>query len=199
MIDLQRVVDKVKDDLKDEYLRDQGGAWTKPFVCFIGADGPCFIESAKTEAGIIDWLVVNRNKSQIKGVVVGRMVAKYSQTLKDVQGNPQVLEKGILVSGRLFSPEQTYVTITPCREHMDMRTPVGDTIENSEPKPGLPKLPGVSSPDKVDKVISPGGHVSFKSIQFGEEKIFDSRKGDRCALDPIIQGVIDTPEAPVGA
>jgi len=196
MINLEKVVNQVKEDLKSEYLKDQSAVWQRPFVCFIDANGANFLDGGSTDDGIIGWLVANRQKSQVKGVVVGRMVAKFSKTLKDVQGNPQVLERGILVSGRLFSPEQTYVTIVPCREHMDMRDAAGDTIDNAEPKAGLPILPGVSSPDKVEKIISPGGHVSFKSIQFGEEKIFDSRKGDRCALDPIIEGVINTPDAP---
>jgi hypothetical protein len=198
MVDLEKLVNTVRDDLKNEYLKDQHAVWHVPFVAFIGADGPNFLYGAKSEAEIVGWLVANRNQSQIRGVVVGRMVAKYSQTIKDVEGNPQILERGILVSGRIFSPEQTYVTITPCREHMDMRAPAGDTIENAEPKDGLPALAGVNSPDKVEKIISPGGHVSFKSIQFGDEKVFDSRKGERCALDPIIEGVLATPDAPTG-
>ncbi len=196
MIDLEKVVQKVRDDLREEYLRDSQAAWQRPFVAFITASGVNFLEGGRTDDGIVSWLVANRNASQIRGVVVGRMVAKYSQTIKDVNGDPQILERGILVSGRLFSTGQTYVSITPCREHNDLRDPLGDTIANAAPKSDIP---GFESPDKVEKLISDGGHVQFKSLRFGKEIVFDSRKGERCALDPIIQGMMDTPDAPASS
>lgn len=195
MIDLVRVVNKVRDDLKGAYLSNQGAVWQQPFVCFINNSGANFLEGANSDEAIVAWLLANRNGSAIRGIVVGRMVAKYSKTIKDVQGNPQILEKGIMISGRLFSPEQTYVTITPCREHNDLRDALGDTPENAEP---VGEIPGFESSDKVEKVVSAGGHVQFKSMKFGREIVYDSRKGQRCALDPIIEGVIDTPDAPAG-
>ncbi len=121
------------------------------------------------------------------------MVAKYSKTMRDLEGNPQVLEKAILVTGRLLDKAQTYISITPVREHKDLRRPMGDTNENAEPNGAHLYVPGVNSPDKVAKITDEAGFVKgFIEMQFGKEQIFDSKRGDACVLDPLIQGVLNT-------
>lgn len=192
MQDLEKVVDKVREDLKALYLSDQHTVWHHPFVVMIQDDDIKVLEGAKTPDQLIEWLVSFRGPNQMKGVVVGRMVAKYSKTIRDANGDPQVLERAILVSGRMLDTSQTLVSITPCREHKDMRLP-----DHGEPVKGRPYIPGLNSPDKVDPLLNELGQVAgFKEIQFGEDQIFDSRKGDKCMLDPIIEGVISMPAGP---
>lgn len=194
MVELDQVVNEVRDDLKKLYLKDQNAVWTKPFVVMIGADDITVMDNAENQDAVVDWLRHFRGPNQIKGVVVGRMVAKFSPTIRDQDGNPQILERAILVSGRMLDSGQTYVSITSSKEHNDLRATPGD-----EPLLNKPFLPGLTSPDKVDKIIGDFGQLrGFKSMQFQKEVIFDSRKGDTCQLDPIIDGVLSAPAGPAG-
>jgi hypothetical protein len=193
MIELDKVVNKIRDDLKAKYLEDQTAVWEHPFVAFIKEDDLFIMEAAASEESLVAWLREFRGPQGIAGVVVGRMVAKFSQTIRDNNGNPQVLERAILVSGRILDGNKTYISITPCREHNDLRNPLGDSLANLEQKADRPYIPGLTSPDKVQKIMTEDGKfMGFKEMQFGEEAVFDSRKGDVCKLDPIIQGVLDT-------
>lgn len=192
-MNLEKVVNEIRDDLKKLYLQDQSAVWEHPFVAIIKRDEVNVLGGAKSEERIVNWLRQFRGPEGIAGIVVGRMVAKYSKTIRGLDGNPQVLEKAILVSGRMLDTSQTYVSITPVHEHKDLRRPKGDTNENAEPNGEHIYVPGVNSPDKVAKITDEEGFVrGFLEMQFGREQIFDSRKGERCALDPLIQGVIDT-------
>lgn len=194
MVDLEKVVNEVRDDLKALYLKDQNAVWTKPFVVMIGADDTSVMENANDQDAVIEWLRHFRGPNQIKGIVVGRMVAKFSSTIRDQDGNPQILERAILVSGRMLDAGQTYVSITSAKEHNDLRSTPGD-----EPNENKPFVPGLTSPDKVDKIIGSFGQLKgFKSMQFQKEVIFDSRKGEMCQLDPIIDGVLAMPVGPAG-
>jgi len=193
MVDLVKVVELVRDDLKAEYLRDRTAVWAHPFVGFITDDDFKQVGNAKDEAQIVAWLREFREPNKMKGVVVGRMVAKYSQTIRDQNGDPQITERAILVSGRIIDSDQTYVTITPCKEHKDLRLP-----EHGEPLKDRPFIPGITSPDKVDPIVNAFGEVSgFVEMQFGKEQVFDSRRGEMCMLDPIIEGVVG-PQGIVG-
>jgi hypothetical protein len=193
MIQLDKVVNAIRDDLKKLYLEDQNNVWEHPFVAIIKRDDVATLGGAKAEESLIAWLKEFRGPQGIAGVVIGRMVAKFSQTIRDNNGNPQVLEKAILVSGRLLDSSTTYISITPCREHNDLRNPLGDTLANVEQKKDRPYIPGLTSPDSVQKIMTDEGNfMGFKEIQFGTEVIFDSKRGDICKLDPIIQGVLDT-------
>jgi hypothetical protein len=186
MADLVKVVEQVRDDLKDLYLENQSAVWTRPFVAIVQTDGPAFLDNANSEAAIVEWLKHFRGPNQIKGVVVGRMVAKHSKHARDAEGNPIIMEKAILVTGRMLDTAQTYVTITSCREHSDLRNHVHD-----EPRKDRIEIPGLKSPDKVSAILGPNGEIrGFKEMQFGKEKVFDSRRGVRCMLDPIISGII---------
>lgn len=199
MINLERVVRDVLDDLKELYKKDSEAVWDAPAIRLVeNGDNVAYVTAMDEQ--LIDRLRAGLSGGKLKGLVVGRMVAKYSDKLRDINGQPQILERAILVSGRLFSSGQTYVVIVPCHQHRDARNPLGDTIANAEPQKQELWVPGIQtdslSPDSVQKVITPGGHVQFVSVRFGEETIFDSRKGDRCMLDPIIEGVLKTPERP---
>lgn len=193
MINLEKVVREVLDDLKDQYKKDTQAIWESPAIRLV-ENGDSVVYVAATDPYLIDRLKAGVGDGRLKGIVVGRMMAKYSSTLRDLNGNPQILEKGLMVSGRLFSSGQTLVIIVKCHEHRDARNPLGDTIANAEPQKQEIHIPGITSPDAVQKVITPGGHVQFVSVQFGEEIVFDSRRGERCMLDPIIEGVLKTPE-----
>jgi hypothetical protein len=193
MPNLEKVVNEVRDDLRRVYLQDQSAVWQHPFVAILKRDEVCTLGNAANEEKLIHWLRQFRGPEGIAGVVVGRMVAKYSRTIRDLEGNPQVLEKAILVTGRLLDVGQTYISITPVREHKDLRRPMGDTNENAEPNGEHLYVPGVNSPDKVAKITDETGFVrGFIEMQFGVEQVFDSKRGDQCVLDPLIQGVLNT-------
>ena len=187
MIDLRKVVHKTRDDLKREYLKDQAAAWSRPLIVLITSDDVKFMADFPSEKKVIDWLREFSAQDGIKGIVIGRMVAKYSQTIKDHKGDPQILERAILVSGRMFTTNQTYVTITKSIEHRDLRMPKHD-----EPVKDRPVISGLESPDKIQPIVNLAtGHLQgFKEMQFAPDRIFDSEKGQRCILDPIIAGVV---------
>ena len=192
MVNLVKVVNEVRDDLKKEYLKDQSAVWTKPFVVIVRQDDCSFIPEFHDEDKIIEWLRNFRDVSQTHGLVIGRMVAKYNHAILDPRGQPMVTQKAILVSGRMLTTGQTYVTITPCHEHSDLRTPKID-----EPLKQDLFIPNITSPDKVAPIVAENGIIKgFRQMQFGDEQIFDSRRGDTCALDPLIEGVLSTPGVP---
>ena len=184
MVQLDKAVNELRDIMKEQYLKNQAAVWHTPFVGFVEADDVGWAPYGLSDEELLSFARAKR--SRIQGVIVGRMVAKYSQTIKDVEGNPQVLEKGILVSGRMFTSGQTYVSITKCHEHQDLRHKNGDPVANR------PYVPGVTSPDKVQEIIDEqtGALKGFLEMQFGQEQIFDSRQGQTCAMDPIIAGVM---------
>lgn len=190
MINLQRVVDKVRDDLKKTYLKNPSAVWQKTTVIMIRKDDCDIMDGAgMTDPGkVVKALQHFVSTTEVKGIVVGRMVAKFSKTVRDVDGNPAVMSRAILVSGRLLDSEQTYISITPSREHNDLR----ELKEGQdEPVSKLPDLARMDSPHAVKEIRTDGGHLKgFKSIRFDKEKVFDSRRGDKCVLDPIIEGVL---------
>ena len=191
MIDLVRAVNAIKEDLKAKYLEDQAAVWSSPAVLIIANEDVREISGAKSEESLVSWLSEACKKQDMQGIIIGRMVSKYSETLRDIDGNPQILEKAILVTGRLIDTKQTYVVIVPCREHKDLRNPLG----GQDPQKSI-GAPGVTSPDKVAPIIDEVGILrGFKEMQFQKEIIFDSRKGEACALDPIIDGVLTTRQA----
>ena len=186
MVVLRNVVNELKDTLKEVYLRDQKAVWQTPFVGFISRGDVSFIRDQVSDRELVTFLQHFRNKQKLDGVVVGRMAAKYSDTIKDVDGSPMILERAIIVSGRMLSTGETYVVIVPCRQYQDMRV-----TESGDPSANRPFVPGVDSPDKVIRLTNEetGAPMGFLELQFGEEQVFDSRMGQRCELDPIIAGV----------
>jgi hypothetical protein len=189
MVSLDKVVNEMRDDMKKAYKRDTNEAWTQPCVAIIKDDDVSFLENARSEEQLVGWLLNFIGPQRIKGIVVGRMMAKYSPTIKDGMGHPVILEKAIIVSGRVFDTEQTYVSITPCKEHKDMRNP-----EYGEPQKERPFIPGLESPDSIKPIINEVGEVTgFEEMQFKAEQVYDSRRGEKCTLDPIIQGVVEAP------
>ena len=186
MVDLEKAVVELRETMKEQYLKNQRAIWSTPFVGFIDADNVGWAPFGLTDEQLLAFALAKRESARLNGVVVGRMVAKYSKTIKDVEGNPQLLEKAILVSGRMFTSGQTYVSITPCREHQDLRHADGEPVKNR------PYVPGVTSPDKVQEIIDEqtGALKGFLEMQFGVEQVFDSRRGQTCQMDPIIAGVL---------
>jgi len=165
--------------------------WDKPFVVVASHGG----ETSCIDGGIEDekamgWLQAKLAKKEVEVVVIGRMVAKYGTFIDPTTQQKVILEKAILVTGRDFSNGRTYVVIVPTKEHRDYRS--------SESMEGGPKIeiPGLSSPDITRAIKDEMGVTKgWLTSQFGKEQVFDSRKGQRCMLDPLIQGVIDTPAA----
>lgn len=189
MLDLERLVDELRDTMKSAYLKDRNAIWDLPFAGFFDSmgGGGWANYGAGDDGTFTEYARAKLRSSRLEGIVVGRMVAKYSQVIKDIEGNPQMLEKAILVSGRLFSTGQTYVSITKIHEHQDLRH-----SETGEPLENKPYVPGVTSPDKVQEIIDDqtGALSGFLSMQFGKEEVFDSRRGQTCQMDPIIAGVM---------
>jgi len=187
-IDLPRVVDAVRDDLKKLYQKDPAAIWERPVVV-ISQDGQTsYLDSNKPDEYMAGWLAQFRGPKRIDAVVVGRMVVKQGGVL-DASGEATVKEKAILVTGRSFATGRTVVTITPTKEFRDFRSP--ETID----KEGILPNPGVSSPDTSKAIVRPDGVAAGTMLgQFGKEQRFDSAQGQRCMMDPLIQGVLDTPD-----
>lgn len=190
MINLEKVVNDVRDRLKQEYLREPDAVWNRALIVGIRANDCVFLDgsgSAKPER-IISWFKDNMHVEGIKGVCVGRMVAKYSEVVGS-NGEPILIEKAILVTGRMLDTSQTLVKITRCVEHKDLRElrPGQD-----EPVGKLPTLAKMDSPDKsIELKTSYGRTRGFRHLRFDPDQVFDSRQGDKCEMDPIISGVIN--------
>jgi hypothetical protein len=187
MVEIHKAVNELRDVMKARYLKDQRAIWTTPFVGFIEADDVGWAPMDTTEEALFAFAQAKRSQNKLQGIVIGRMCAKYSETIKDIEGNPQILSKAIIVSGRMFTTGKTYMSITVCREHQDLRV-----TENGDPVKNKPYVPGVTSPDKVQEIIDQetGLLKGFLSMQFGEEQVFDSRQGVTCTMDPMIRGVL---------
>ena len=187
MVEIHKAVIELRDVMKARYLKDQKAIWTTPFVGFIEADDVGWAPMDESEESLFAFAQAKRAQNKLQGIVIGRMGAKYSETIKDLDGNPQMLSKAIIVSGRLFTTGKTYMSITPCREHQDLRV-----TENGDPMKNKPYVPGVTSPDKVTEIIddNTGLLKGFLSMQFGDEIVYDSRQGQTCTMDPMIRGVL---------
>lgn len=187
MADLVKLVQAVRDDLKECYLSDRDAVWSNPFIALIRHGEVTVLTEANSQEELARSLNEYSASGGIEGIVVGRMVAKYNRDISGPDGSPLMTEKGVMVCGRILGTRQTYITITRCLEHRDLRNPV-----HGEPAPGRPEIPGLSSPDKVDPIFTEYGDVrGFVESQFGVERVFDSRRGDICMLDPIIQGMVN--------
>ena len=188
-IDLTRIVNCVRDDLKKLYSNDPSAVWDKPFVVIAkkGGETSC-IDGGVEDAKALGWLQAKFERKEAEVVVIGRMVAKYGTFIDPTTQQRIILEKALLVTGRDFSNGRTYVVIVPTKEHRDYRS--SESMEAG----GKIIVPGLKSPD-VTKAIKDemGVTKGWLTSQFGKEQVFDSRKGQRCLLDPLIQGVIDTP------
>jgi hypothetical protein len=186
-LDLPRVVDSVRNDLKKLYRQDPSAVWQRPFVVIAQDGKTSYLDSEQTDEVMAEWLVQFRGPRRISAVVVGRMVVKYGGVL-DASGQPTIKERAILVSGRSFTNGRTVVSITPTREFRDFRSP-----ETIEAQGSLPN-PGITSPDTTKMIVDEFGKIAGHMVgQFGEEQRFDSNKGQHCVLDPLIRGVLDAP------
>ena len=190
-IDIHRIVNCVRDDLKKLYSSNPSAVWDKPFVVVASHGGETsYIEGGVESGSVVGWIREKLNHKEAEVIVVGRMVAKYGSFIDPTTQQKIILEKALLVTGRDFSNGRTYVVVVPTKEHRDYRS--------SEAVEGGPKIeiPGLNSPD-VTKAIKDemGVTKGWLTSQFGKEQVFDSRRGQRCMLDPLIQGVIDTPAA----
>lgn len=192
-LDLPRVVDSVRDDLKKLYRQDPSALWERPFIVISQQGGQTsYLDSAQPDEVIAGWLAQFRGPKRIEAVVVGRMVVKYGGVL-DAAGQPTIQDKAILVSGRSFTNGRTVVSITPTKEFRDFRT-----VETIEAQGSLPN-PGITSPDTTKILTNEYGQAAGHMLgQFGKEERFDSAKGQTCVLDPLIQGVLNTPAASEG-
>ena len=189
-IDMNRVVNCVRDDLKKAYSDNPSAVWDRPMVVVVNKGGETSVlDGVKSDEHIAGWLCEKVGTKKIEAVVIGRMVVKHGKFIDPTTGQLIITEKAILVSGRNFANGRTVVSITPTKEHRDYRS-----TESQAQSPRL-IVPGLSSPD-VTKVIKDemGVTKGIMTGQFGKEKVFDSRLGERCALDPIIQGVVDAPK-----
>lgn len=186
--DLIKIVENLRDDLKGLYLQNPTAVWDLPIVALSRrAGGVHILDGIKDNQHVVDWLKTHM-ANDIESVVVGRMVAKYSEVL-DADGNPVIKEKAIMVMGRQLNGNRSYISITPCMEHRDYRR---EHIAEQQNKVHDPTLKGADLTknivdDATNKVV---GRLQAK---FGKEQIFDSRKGDQFMLDPIIEGVFPTP------
>ena len=196
--DLKRAVDIVRDDMKEAYKRDPGAIWKLPFVVLhmngetveLPTDVIAGMNPEEGSAYMAGWLNHFRGPKRIEAVVVGRQVVKLGGVL-DASGQPTVKEKGIMVSGRSFSTGRTIVSITPTKEFMDYRSQ--ETIQ----KEGMLPNPSMDSPDVMKAVAGADGEKSATMLgQFGKEERHDSQLGELCVADPIIEGVVNTPNVP---
>jgi len=186
-LDLAKAVNSVRDDLRKLYMKDPSTTWERPFVVIAREGGfTGYLDSPHNEDVIIGWLSQFRGPKKIEAVIVGRMVVKYAGTL-DSQGNKRILEKAILVTGRDFKRNRTRISITPTKEHRDFRSE--ETID----KQGDLENPGLHSPDVTKKILDvDGSKAGYMTGQFQKEKVMDSNNGMKCALDPLIAGVLET-------
>ena len=78
MVELARVVDNIRDNLKKLYLSDRMAVWHHPFVAVVKRTDVEILSGASSEASIIDWMKAHRNTQGggIGAIVIGRMVAK---------------------------------------------------------------------------------------------------------------------------
>jgi len=187
-LNLPQVVDTVRDDLKKLYRKDPSNVWQRPFIVIAqNGGGTSYLDSSQPDSVMAAWLAQFRGPKRIEAVVVGRMVVKYGNIL-DAAGQPTVQERAILVSGRSFVNGRTVVSVTPTKEFRDYRMP--ETIETQGSLPN----PGITSPDTTKLIVDDTGKIAGSMVgQFGPEQRFDSAKGQTCVLDPLIQGVLDTP------
>jgi hypothetical protein len=192
-VDLVRVVNLVRDDLKKTYTQDPSVIWANPVV-FVSQTGgkagymkdiPEDLNEEEQEKYISEWLKQFLNSRQMEAVVVGRMVVKYSGLL-DSNGNKMVSERALLVSGRSFVDGRTRLSITQVKEHRDYRS--AETIATE----ATPLNPGLTSPDATKLIMAGENIVGVMTGQFQEEQVMDSRDGIKCVLDPLIQGVVGT-------
>jgi len=186
-VDVRKVVETVRDDLKKLYCKDPTAVWGRPFVVIVrrGSDVG-YLDTDKSPQEINEWIQSYHDKDNITDVVVGTMAVEYG-ALKGVDGNPVVKKKAILVTGRNLSNGRTVVSVTYANEHRDYRS--AEVIE----KQGQLENPGVKSPDVTKAIIGEDDKsiVGWMTGQFGKELIHDSKEGNRCIDDPLIRGVID--------
>lgn len=181
--DLVKIVDTMKEDLKEMYLRDPKAVWDLPMIAVSKRTGGVVVlDNLQSNEHAMQWLITHM-QNDIESLVVGRMVAKYSSVL-GADGKPIITEKAIMVMGRQLGNNRSYVSITPCHEHTDTRDL--DTIE----KENKVFDPSLKAPD-LDKLITDEHGIirGRMTAKFGKEQIMDSKKGQVFMMDPIIQGV----------
>jgi hypothetical protein len=187
-MDLVRVINSVRDDLKSLYKKDPSAVWDVPFVV-IGYDSGNigYLDGNRRDEDIAEWLRAAREKHRIEAVVIGRMVVKHGKTL-DSTGKPVVKERAIMVIGRDLSTGRSRLSITPCFEKRDYRSK-----QSRESNTGIFD-PGNSSPDVTKPILNAyGADVGTLTATFKKETILDSRQGQKFLLDPIIDGLVETP------
>jgi hypothetical protein len=183
--DLPRIVDSVRSDLMREYRKDPSAVWNRPFVVIVGKGGETgYVDGQHPDEKIMGWLA-SWKRRRIEAVVVGRMVVKTGKTIDPTTQQPIIIEKAILVSGRSFQNGRSILSITPTKEHRDYRG-----IREIEAGHDLLR-PGMGSPDVTKKMTTEEGEfVGYMQGAFGKEQRFDSRRGQQCVLDPLIQGAV---------
>lgn len=184
-VNLIKMVDTLRDDLKATYLKNPTVIWDLPVIALSQAAGSVSIlDGIKGDDHVVAWLKTHM-QGNIENICVGRMVAKHS-TVVDGEGNPIIKEKAIMVMGRTMSTGRTYVSITPCMEHRDYRC---DQTAERQNKKFDPTLKGA---DKTKNIVDEETNKVVGRLQakFGEEQIMDSTKGQEFLSDPIIEGVV---------
>ena len=190
MVQLEKVVYTVRDDLKNLYHKNPSEIWKHPFIVIINQSDTSYIDGQHPDHAITAFLKQNV-KAGIKGVVVGRMMAKLSD-VKDADGNPIVKQKAIIVTGRLLDDtKRSRVSITPLVEHKDYRQAKNKEGILDEPVKGGLEVPGMKSTDSVKEIKKGELTVGFLSAAFGKEQVMDSKNGQECPVDPIISGLTE--------
>ena len=185
-VELTKIVDQVRDDLKETYKQSPGEIWQKPFVVITNGDGSIrFLDGVKSEEQLFGWVSANLDLNKLVGIVIGRMVVKRSQVIDPNTNEPTIMEKAIMVMGRDMRTERVRVSITPCHEHRDYRT--SEDIEKSADVYD----PSIARADVNKPIFDPftGKILSRLTARFGEEIVMDTRQGQKFIMDPLIQGI----------
>lgn len=183
--DLIKIVDQVRDDLKETYKQSPGETWQKPFVVFVSDGGTRYLDGVKNEGQLFEWVTQNLNLTKLEAIIIGRMVVKRSSVIDPNTNEGTIMEKAIMVMGRDMRTDRVRVSITPCHEHRDYRT--DDDIEKTAGQYD----PSIAKADINKPIFDPftGKILSRLTARFGQETVMDTRQGHKFLMDPLIQGI----------
>lgn len=178
-----KLFDKLKDDLKKEYLSRPNVLWIFPVVVFdTQKNGVRIIDGKYPDDAVAEYLSKATKNDTIKCVIIGRMGVKRSGVI-GADGQPIIKEKSIIIHGKNFLTNEFKTIIIPCKEHFDFRDK--EEIEKDHKLIDLT----FKSPDLSKFTTDEKGNEFHVTAKFGKEEEFSTKKGHKQLIDPLLDSL----------
>jgi hypothetical protein len=176
---LNKLIDIMKENLKKEYIKDPSRLWAYPAIILQRKNGEInTIDGKYPDQTIVEWVYQYVKFENIRIMVIGRMGVKYGNIIDPTTNKPIIKNKSIIIYGKDFEKNIVTLNIIPCYEHRDYRD-----IKSVETDREIIDLT-FKSPD-LQKSVSQDNQQFFLTVQFGEEQIYSTEKGNKFLIDPI--------------